>query len=331
MQKDKLVTSFYKDEETEFLSQRSVIDKYNLNVDNITSNQYSSNKNLTYPPGIYNRNSNTHTSHIDNVFNRYPPIAKFRKPFSHNSYTLSSDKRFMNKRIYDENLNSQHEDNSTSRYMQRPSDNDSYQKYKPEKKKKFRYHDDNNRQLTAGGIIFIDDNGIWCIKEKEKGNIVCTDIGGKYTFEDCDIYTTISRELREETYNCCEISHKDILELSKICEKVYINGHTGRPVYLCLIVPIDKVNIDFKNVPFQINRQQTLLRNPTVPEEYYSSLDLVYVPFDKITFHKTTLHQDIKKDVQLSYRLRRILKCSSLSSKIHDSSSEEEILNSSSD
>ena len=59
---------------------------------------------------------------------------------------------------------------------------------KQQGKKKYRWFDGKGRQLTAGGILPYDDTGIWVIGEEDKSGITYTDAGGKYQFEDGDIY-----------------------------------------------------------------------------------------------------------------------------------------------
>jgi len=285
--------------------------------------------NNSVPPGIYICNKlETHKSndsHKSNELNELNESNELNDDRILNELNIQSEKDNINKNDYhcQNDRTIVYPKFNTYNYHK---PNTSFKPYTNERKKKFRYHDNNGRQLTAAGIVFYDDTGIWCILEREKGRLVCSDIGGKYTFEDCDIYSTIARELREETYNCCELTHSQVVELSKTCECVYINGHTGLPVYLCLMVPVNKINFDFQNIPFIIQRNKALESNPMVPSEYYSSMDLIHVPFDKITLNKyhkkdepfeNRLNMSYNHgEPQLSHRLRRILQHSELVHKI---------------
>ena len=100
---------------------------------------------------------------------------------------------------------------------------------------KCKYFSQDGKKLAAGGIIFFDtiDNtkGLWLIKEEEDENFIYTDLGGKYDHNDGDIFATISREFREETYNTSEISYKNTASISKN-KYLYINGYDENPVYL---------------------------------------------------------------------------------------------------
>lgn len=178
--------------------------------------------------------------------------------------------------------------------------------------RKFRWRDGKGRQLTAGGLLPYDDNGIWAIGEKKTkdGIIEWTDPGGKYKFEDCDIYNTIAREFSEELYYSANISRETILQIKDTQVPVYVNGHQSKPVYICYIVHVDKLEeygIKLDPELFLDYREKALISNPDVPPEYYSSVELKYIPFENI------------EEVTLSYRLRRILKYGILSDKLESS------------
>lgn len=178
--------------------------------------------------------------------------------------------------------------------------------------KKYRYHDDNGKQLTAGGILPYDDNGIWVIAEKKKnGEIEWTDPGGKYKVEDCDIYTTIAREFCEEVYHSDSLSRKDILSLSEKNTPTYVNGHMNLPVYVCYIVHTDelkKYGVNLDPVKFLQCRNEALKHNPGVPDECFSSIELRYISFRDV---EKSMHS-VNGPYNLSYRLRRILRYSRL-------------------
>ena len=175
-------------------------------------------------------------------------------------------------------------------------------------RKKFKWHDpDTNNVLTAGGILFYDDSGVWVIGEKDKNGIVYTDIGGKYTYEDGNIWATIARELREETYGLCEIFVREIISLAKRYPPVYVNGHDNRPVYVCLVVPLRALNLFSREYfvldpnLFAVQRKKTLDENPDVPVDFYSPCILTKLSYEEL---RNPLFR-------LSYRLKRILKFSS--------------------
>jgi hypothetical protein len=172
-------------------------------------------------------------------------------------------------------------------------------------KKKFKWHDEKGRQLTAGGLLPYDDKGIWVIAEKKTkdGSLEWTDTGGKYKFEDCDIYTTISREVSEELYYSAILTRDAILKIKETHTPVYVNGHQSSPVYICYIVHIDnlqKYGLNLDRELFMEYRKRAILSNPDVPSEYYSSIDLKHLSFDSL------------KNYPLSYRLKRILKYGNL-------------------
>lgn len=174
-------------------------------------------------------------------------------------------------------------------------------------RKKFKWRDPiSGHALTAGGILFYDDQGVWVIGERDKNGIVYTDIGGRYAYEDGNIWAAIARELREETYGTCELFARDIINLSRLHSPVYVNGHDNRPVYVCLVVPLNSrilaeqpyFALDPAN--FSTCRQRTLMENPDVPEDYYCPCVLTKLSYEEL---KTP-------EVRLSYRLKRVLKFS---------------------
>lgn len=160
--------------------------------------------------------------------------------------------------------------------------------------------------LTAGGILFYDGEGIWVIGEKDKNGVVFSDIGGRYNYEDGNIWVTIARELREETYGLCEMFSSEIIELSKNYPPVYVNGHENTPTYICLVVPISALGIDQRKhftldpLVYAEKRQKTLEENPDVPPDYYPLM---------LTKLKYTELQE-ESYARLRYRLKRVLRFS---------------------
>lgn len=174
-------------------------------------------------------------------------------------------------------------------------------------RKKFKWHDPiSGYALTAGGILFYDEKGLWVIGEKDKNGLVYTDIGGRYSYEDGNIWATISRELREETYGICEMFASEIEALSKIYQPVYVNGHDNQPVYICLVIPISALNPESRRhfslnpIMFDMQRRKVVEENPEVPEDYYCPCVL----------RKMTYEELKDPTFRLSFRLKRILKFS---------------------
>jgi hypothetical protein len=167
------------------------------------------------------------------------------------------------------------------------------------KVKKYRWHDlKTGFCFTAGGILFYDEVGIWTIIETDKNGAVYNDIGGKYTFEDGNIWTTIRRELCEETYGLCDLLVSEVKELGEKYPPVYINGHDGSPTYACIVAPLSaappgRINMDSEL--FRERRRATLDENPETPPPFYSPVLLTRLTFDELN------------NVRLGFRLKRIL------------------------
>nr|QBK86176.1 MAG: hypothetical protein LCMAC101_07710 [Marseillevirus LCMAC101] len=178
---------------------------------------------------------------------------------------------------------------------------------------KYRWDDGQGRQLTAGGILPYDDHGIWVIGEKVKDEIIYTDMGGKYQYQDGDIYKTVAREFGEELYHSSNITREQIIEISKTFAPMYVNGHRNKPVYICYIVPyivLRTMGITLNPVLFLKNRLEVLRGNPHVPPDKYDSVVLQHISFDRII---TMLEKD---KAAISYRLRGVLKYGSLSQRL---------------
>jgi len=193
-------------------------------------------------------------------------------------------------------------------------------------KKKFRWHDGNGRQLTAGGILPYDDTGIWVIGEKKKnGDVEWTDPGGKYKFEDCDIYTTCAREFGEELYHSSSISREGVLAIAATHKPVYVNGHRNRPVYICYAVhtnTLRKYGVELSPTKFLTNRRRTITNNPDVPEGYYNSVVLRHVDYGDLIgpMQRSPRGEappvDPESALDLSYRLKRILRYGPLADRV---------------
>lgn len=173
---------------------------------------------------------------------------------------------------------------------------------------KFRWHTKEGFELTAGGILPYDETGIWVVAETRKKSKEYTDLGGKYRFEDCDIYATIAREFSEELFFTAELRRSDVLKIANTFERVFVYGHDRNPVYMCYLVPSDylkkEFGVDLVNATeeFPRARKDTLRSNPHVPPLYFSSLEFCHLNFEELK----------KESTPLSYRLRRIIRHSFL-------------------
>ncbi len=178
---------------------------------------------------------------------------------------------------------------------------------------KFRWDDGQGRQLSAGGILPYDGDGIWVIGEKVKDEIIYTDIGGKYQYQDGDIYKTVAREFGEELYHSSNITREQVLEISKTSGPMYVNGHKNKPVYVCYIVPYDimkSMGIVLDPTLFLQHRLEVLRGNPHVFPDKYDSVILLHIPFDRL------ISMLAKEKSSISYRLRGVLKYGSLSQRL---------------
>ena len=164
---------------------------------------------------------------------------------------------------------------------------------------KCRWNDNYGNKLSAGGILFYDDKGIWTVGEKNsKDEIVYSDPGGKYNYEDCDILKTIVRELSEETYNTIEITR---LQLKKVIEEnnispIYVYAN-GKATYICYVIPISLMkNIFFDYEKFRIERDVTITHNPQMKTKYIVH-EIRHITYEELK----------NEDVPLSFRLKRII------------------------
>ncbi len=178
---------------------------------------------------------------------------------------------------------------------------------------KFRWDDGQGRQLSAGGILPYDDDGVWVIGEKVRDEIIYTDIGGKYQYQDGDIYKTVAREFGEELYHSSNITREQVIDISNISGPMYVNGHKNKPVYVCYIVPysvMKSMRITLNPTLFLKNRVEVLRGNPHVPPDKYDSVTLRYIDFNSL------ISMLAKEKSAISYRLRGVLKYGSLSRRL---------------
>jgi hypothetical protein len=167
-------------------------------------------------------------------------------------------------------------------------------------RKKFRWLEPGTRrQISAGGVLFHDDFGVWVIGEMKTNRLEYTDPGGKYQFEDGDIYATMAREIGEETYHTIEISSSTLRALSHMSKILYVNDNNdNKPIYMCMLVHVKLLinrRIDPDPQKFLQARRRILKENPTIPPYHYAARSLKYIPFS-----------DLIKYTNLSYRLKRV-------------------------
>jgi len=167
--------------------------------------------------------------------------------------------------------------------------------------RKYKYYF-KGRLFSAGGILPFDDNGIWTVCEKNSKGEVYTDIGGKFTPEDCDIIGTIVREFREEMYNLYEIPYSKLKELSEEIKPIFVYNADGRSNYMSYPVHINKLDIEFDPVAFNEARTGVLEHNKFIPEYFYKPCELKYIRFDELD------------DYNLSFRLKIVIKHSKINS-----------------
>ncbi len=179
------------------------------------------------------------------------------------------------------------------------------------KNNRFWWKDQKGLLHSGGGLLIYDDNGIWVISEtKNQGSKQeYTDIGGRYRFEDCDIYQTIAREFEEETYHTStiELRRTKVIKLYDKYKFTYVYGQIskkksgvgrGIPVYGCIVVPIKEFNISgFDNEYFMKERSLAIKSNPNVPENFYKSIEIRHITFREIWSGK----------LNFSHRLNKIL------------------------
>ncbi len=158
--------------------------------------------------------------------------------------------------------------------------------------------------VAAAGILIFDDEGIWVVVEKSRngdGTFEYSDFGGKYDWNDGDIYATISREFREELYNTNEISYSTVKELSTTpsSKKKFIY-RMNKGKYFCLIVHNSLVSdIELDNLKVQIKREE-IIKSNEIHQHLYRTEKIKHLNFDELNKYTT----------KMSYRLSIILKYS---------------------
>uniref|UniRef100_A0A6C0LYX4 Nudix hydrolase domain-containing protein n=1 Tax=viral metagenome TaxID=1070528 RepID=A0A6C0LYX4_9ZZZZ len=133
--------------------------------------------------------------------------------------------------------------------------------------------------LAAGGVLLLDGDGAWVVSEQGK----YTDIGGRYDFNDGDIYATIAREFREELYNTAEISYFDLKNVP-LSSKHYIDSFVGNPIYMCIVVNVSDIPLRgvLDNESVKRAKDEILRSNRYVPPHRYTTESLKLVPMSEL-------------------------------------------------
>lgn len=162
------------------------------------------------------------------------------------------------------------------------------------------------KEYMAGGILLFDAVGFWCVREA-KG---LSDMGGRYHFEDNNIFGCIAKELREESFGTLEVLASQIESIVMKTRMSVSDIHPGSsrvvdlPHYFCLFCNICEYDLGLKFDPelFLVKRQETISQNKSVDPVHYTSLELVYVKFADIDTTTWTANGHLIGD-----RLKRLL------------------------
>lgn len=150
----------------------------------------------------------------------------------------------------------------------------------------------NDKTYAGAGIIIYNDQGFFLGKERQlvDGKLVTkmSDFGGKYDYTDGDIYSTIARELREETYNHIDLRRKDILQLLKCKRTLIKDTHVENIYYRVILVHYN----DLKAIDptFYVPSTEQMVRsrdlfikmNSGVPKYYYSTVGIIFIKRTKL-------------------------------------------------
>lgn len=170
----------------------------------------------------------------------------------------------------------------------------------------------NQEHFAAGGILFLDtvdgERGLWVLEEISRKNrdVECSDFGGRYHYDDGDIYATIAREFREETMNTCEISYSKVKELCQqpdSPDKFVFKIKRGK--YYCLIVDIKYFPLlKFDNLDI-INKKKEIQIENRLNKCFYRSVGVKFIPFSKIHLINKSYRLN---DIILNSQLKKYIK-----------------------
>ena len=179
---------------------------------------------------------------------------------------------------------------------------------------KLRWSDDEGRKLYAGGIVLTDTvnekEGLWTLVEKDNAGLVHGDIGGRYDFNDGDIYATIAREFREELYNTAEIPYSVLVNLPPETH-IYTYGHQLVPVYLCIVTSAESVGLKNKleKIDVESAKQRVVQQNPEVPSSWYRTIGFKFITFEDIKSRKCAISRRFGEVITESFLYDKIAKC----------------------
>ena len=174
---------------------------------------------------------------------------------------------------------------------------------------KYRWTDPKTgHRFASGGILFYDSEGIWVVAEKDnKTGVIYNDMGGRYAYEDGNIYAAMARELREETYGLCELMVGEVKALAETNRPVYINGHDCKPAYFSLPLDLSRLSPEIKSRlildprQYDIERKTVIISNHDAPIDYYP-----------LYLKKLSMEELKDPKLRLGFRLRKILRISGI-------------------
>lgn len=147
--------------------------------------------------------------------------------------------------------------------------------------------------FCGGGVVLYNDNGLWVVSETCGNKVEYTDIGGKYNYNDGNIYACISRELAEETFHTIEVPSSVLKNVPKI-EKILTEKFKS---YLCLFIHTDALDIKIDRKEFHRARNETVNNNFDC-KHLYKQIDLIFIPYKDLEENRE----------RFSYRLKKLLK-----------------------
>lgn len=145
--------------------------------------------------------------------------------------------------------------------------------------------------IPGGGMIIYDEEGVWLLKEKKGWN----DYGGKNRGEDCDLATTIAREVCEEFYQSITVTRSHLIQISKDITPTILR-YKGEVCYVCFIVDINYmrnagVHLPSRETFFEF-RRNAISNNPNFR---YSTSDFKHIAYSEL------------KKVKLNHRAAALL------------------------
>lgn len=136
--------------------------------------------------------------------------------------------------------------------------------------------------IPAGGLLIYDDDGIWLLKEKKTSKGRWNDYGGRNRGEDCDLATTIAREVCEEFYQSIEVTRSHVIQIANSIPPTTLS-YNGKVCYVCFIVHINlihslSITLPSRETFFEFKRR-AIENNPHFR---YITVDYKHIPFDDL-------------------------------------------------